>query len=341
MQSNQWKAASAQLLKHWSRSGISQLPVSTAASQSLATSWLETNASLVFETNEPAIPPSNSEMRSAPLESNEARNATRVAESSVHAGIISQRAVQSASSKMSEIDSKSINPTISTASLPAVTQPIAEKPAEFVAAKSAEIGTWSSPKLTMVQRQSTFDELNAQVVACRKCEDIVCRRQRTVFGVGALNARVVMFGEAPGADEDRIGEPFVGAAGQLLDKILVASGLKRPEVYILNALKCRPPNNRTPTEEEIENCRPFFESQLETIQPEYIVCWGAIAVRAVLGSKDSVGRLRGRFHSFRGAKVLVTYHPSYLLRTPDAKKLTWEDMKMLMKDMGIPIPGKS
>lgn len=150
-----------------------------------------------------------------------------------------------------------------------------------------------------------------------------------------------MFGEAPGADEDRIGEPFVGAAGQLLDKILVASGLKRPEVYILNSLKCRPPNNRTPAEAEIENCRPFFEAQLETIQPEYIVCWGAVAVRAVLGSTDSVGRLRGKFHSYRGAKVLVTYHPSYLLRTPDAKKLTWEDMKMLMKDMGIPIPGKS
>lgn len=150
-----------------------------------------------------------------------------------------------------------------------------------------------------------------------------------------------MFGEAPGADEDRIGEPFVGAAGQLLDKILVASGLKRSEVYILNALKCRPPNNRTPTETEIENCRPFFESQLEAIQPEYIVCWGAIAVRAVLGSTDSVGRLRGKFHAYRGAKVLVTYHPSYLLRTPDAKKLTWEDMKMLMMDMGISLPGKS
>jgi len=147
-----------------------------------------------------------------------------------------------------------------------------------------------------------------------------------------------MFGEAPGAEEDRVGEPFVGPAGQLLDKILSSSGLKKPEVYIVNALKCRPPNNRTPTDSEIENCRPFFEAQLETIQPEFIVCWGAVAVRAVLGSTESIGRLRGKFHNYRGAKVLVTYHPAYLLRTPDAKKLTWEDMKMLMREMGSPIP---
>jgi DNA polymerase len=147
-----------------------------------------------------------------------------------------------------------------------------------------------------------------------------------------------MFGEAPGADEDRTGEPFVGAAGQLMDKILVASGLKREDVFIMNALKCRPPNNRTPTDVEIENCRPFFEAQLETIQPEYIVCWGSVAVRAVLKSTESVGRLRGRFHHYRGAKVLVTYHPAYLLRNPDAKRLTWEDMKFLMRELGIPVP---
>jgi DNA polymerase len=207
--------------------------------------------------------------------------------------------------------------------------------------KHVSIGVWNTKPLTILERESEFNALNSQVMACRKCDEIVCRRQRTVFGVGSLNAKVVMFGEAPGADEDRVGEPFVGAAGQLLDKILVASGLKRQEVYIINALKCRPPNNRTPTDVEIENCRPFFEAQLEAIQPQYIVCWGAVAVRSVLGSTDSVGRLRGKFHAFRGAKVMVTYHPSYLLRTPDAKKLTWEDMKMLMKDMGIPIPGKS
>ncbi len=214
---------------------------------------------------------------------------------------------------------------------------IASPPAESLGTP----GTWHSKTLDVSSRALQLHELNEQVKACRKCEDIVCRRQQTVFGVGATQARVVMFGEAPGADEDRVGEPFVGAAGQLLDKILAASGLHRPDVYILNALKCRPPNNRTPTELEIENCRPFFESQLEAIQPEYIVCWGAVAVRAVLRSTESVGRLRGKFHAFRGAKVMVTYHPAYLLRNPDAKRLTWDDMKMLIKEMGMQIPTKS
>lgn len=143
-----------------------------------------------------------------------------------------------------------------------------------------------------------------------------------------------MFGEAPGAEEDRTGEPFVGPAGQLLDKILVATGLKRDEVYIMNTLKCRPPNNRTPTEIEVENCRPFFESQIEILQPEYIICWGSVASRALLKTTESIGRLRGRFYRYKQAKVLVTYHPSYLLRNPDAKRQTWEDMKFLMRDMG-------
>jgi DNA polymerase len=159
-----------------------------------------------------------------------------------------------------------------------------------------------------------------------------------VFGIGPLRPKLVMVGEAPGAEEDRAGEPFVGAAGQLLDKILAASGLAREQVYIMNTLKCRPPGNRTPVDTEIENCRPFFESQLEILQPEYIICWGSIAARAVLRRNDSVGRLRGRFHSYKNAKVLVTYHPSYLLRTPDAKHQTWDDMKMLMRELGITPP---
>ena len=284
MDRNQWKTASEQLLKHWSRSGVSQIPSGTPQTLAAAATWLEKNDSAIFdaEVTMTSIPPEPA----VTLKSENVSSVSTVKES--------------------------------------IPSPIA--------------GTWNSPPIPIYDRQEVFDSLNSQVMACRKCEEIVCRRQRTVFGVGSINARVVMFGEAPGADEDRVGEPFVGAAGQLLDKILVASGLKRAEVYIVNALKCRPPNNRTPTDAEIENCRPFFETQLETIQPEYIVCWGSVAVRAVLGSTDSVGRLRGKFHSFRGAKVLVTYHPAYLLRTPDAKKLTWEDMKFLMQDMGIPIP---
>ncbi len=331
MQRNQWKAASAQLLKHWSRSGISQVPTTSAESQANAVSWLETHESLVFEVPEPAISLANGNVAShAPI--TQPNTANLVAEPSPQ-----RQPVAFAPQLVAEPTHKSSPEPIS----PAIPNAAPRPTAAIAATQPSMVGTWSSKSLPILDREIAFDALNAQVVACRKCEEIVCRRQRTVFGVGALNARVVMFGEAPGADEDRLGEPFVGAAGQLLDKILVASGLKRTEVYILNSLKCRPPNNRTPAEAEIENCRPFFETQLETIQPEYIVCWGAVAVRAVLGSTDSVGRLRGKFHSYRGAKVLVTYHPSYLLRTPDAKKLTWEDMKMLMKDMGIPIPGKS
>ncbi len=303
MQRNQWRKASEQLLKHWQRSGISQIPSSSVVAESAASDWLDANASTVFAA-------STQVFETAPQESAVSSTAALVREPAPVA-VFQPPTVNTAE----ELPPGSIN--------------------EFAIAK------WNTKALPMLERSNSLGELNDAVIACRKCEEIVCRRQRTVFGVGSLNTRVVMFGEAPGADEDRLGEPFVGAAGQLLDKILAACGLGRSEVYILNALKCRPPNNRTPTENEIENCRPFFEQQLETIQPEYIVCWGAVAVRAVLQSTASVGRLRGRFHAFRGAKVLVTYHPAYLLRNTDAKRLTWEDMKLLMKDMGRQIPGKN
>jgi uracil-DNA glycosylase family 4 len=197
---------------------------------------------------------------------------------------------------------------------------------------------WENASLDDNSRAVALQGLHEEVKACRKCTDIVCRRMQTVFGIGPLRPKLVMMGEAPGAEEDRAGEPFVGAAGQLLDKILVASGLARNQVYIMNTLKCRPPGNRTPVDAEIDNCRPFFESQLGILQPEYIICWGAVAARALLRRNDSVGRLRGRFHSYKNAKVLVTYHPSYLLRTPEAKHQTWDDMKMLMRELGITPP---
>ncbi len=252
--------------------------------------------------------------------------------------------------KLGLIQEKSPEATADTKSLPPPSRPTSKVSVSRVGSPSialpnsnakgdmTEAGVWQSDSLSPDNRHKHFLALQDEVNACRKCNDIVCKRQRTVFGVGPVHAKLVMFGEAPGADEDRMGEPFVGAAGQLMDKILVASGLKREDVFIMNALKCRPPNNRTPTDVEIENCRPFFEAQLETIQPDYIVCWGAVAVRAVLKSTESVGRLRGRFHHYRGAKVLVTYHPAYLLRNPDAKRLTWEDMKFLMHELGIPVP---
>jgi DNA polymerase len=142
-------------------------------------------------------------------------------------------------------------------------------------------------------------------------------------------------GEAPGADEDRVGKPFVGRAGQLLTKIISAMRLERSDVYILNALKCRPPQNRTPVPDEIDSCRHFVETQLNILQPAFIVCLGAVAVRSLLHSNLPIGRLRGQFHAYRGARVVVTYHPSYLLRNESAKKLVWQDMQMLMREMGL------
>jgi uracil-DNA glycosylase len=183
--------------------------------------------------------------------------------------------------------------------------------------------------------------LNQQVAACQRCPELASQRTKTVFGVGNPRARILFLGEAPGADEDRQGIPFVGAAGQLLDQIIVASRLKREELYICNVLKCRPPNNRTPEEIECANCREYLLGQLAAIDPEYIVCWGAVAAQNLLQNKLSVGKLRGKFHSYGRAKVLCTYHPSYLLRTPTAKKDVWADMQFLMKDMGVDLKAKS
>ena len=145
----------------------------------------------------------------------------------------------------------------------------------------------------------------------------------------------MFIGEAPGADEDEQGEPFVGRAGQLLDKIIEASKLVREELYICNILRCRPPGNRNPANEEAANCREYLDGQIATVNPEYIVCWGLIAAKNLLDSTISIGKLRGKFHQHGNAKVLCTYHPSYLLRNPAAKTDVWKDMKFLMKDMGV------
>lgn len=192
---------------------------------------------------------------------------------------------------------------------------------------------WSLPVLSPEQRQESLEVLAGQARDCRLCSAIVSYRQQTVFGAGPVSPRVCFVGEAPGAEEDRSGQPFVGKAGQLLTKIITAMKLSRDQVYILNALKCRPPQNRTPLNEEIEHCRHFVESQLDLLQPEFIVCLGAVAVRSILQSELSIGRLRGKFHRYRGARVVVTYHPSYLLRNESAKRLVWDDMKMLMAEL--------
>ncbi|MCA9193398.1 MAG: uracil-DNA glycosylase [Planctomycetales bacterium] len=196
-------------------------------------------------------------------------------------------------------------------------------------------GQWTLPVLGDVQRQERFVGLKQEIQNCRACSHIVPYRQQIVFGEGPLAPTVCFMGEAPGADEDRTGRPFVGKAGQLLTKIIEAMKLKRDEVFILNALKCRPPQNRTPVQEEIDHCHHFVATQLNVLQPKYIVCLGAVAVRSLLGGSQSIGQLRGRFYDYGGAKVLVTYHPSYLLRNESAKKLVWADMQILMRELGL------
>ena len=161
------------------------------------------------------------------------------------------------------------------------------------------------------------------------------RGRRPCFGVGNPDARLCFFGEAPGADEDRLGEPFVGRAGQLLDKIIEACQLRREDVYICNVLRCRPPGNRTPSAEEVANCRGHFERQLAIIQPEFVCCLGSVAAQALLDTTESIGRLRKKFFERSGMRIICTYHPAYLLRNPAAKRDVWDDMKLLMAEMGV------
>ena len=188
-----------------------------------------------------------------------------------------------------------------------------------------------------VSSAKTLKVLAQEVAGCTRCGELASTRTQTVFGVGDPNARLCFLGEAPGADEDRQGEPFVGRAGQLLNKILEACKLRREDVYILNILKCRPPANRNPLPEESQNCRRFLHRQLELIKPEYICCLGSVAAQNLLETTETIGRLRGSVHQFHGVKVVCTYHPAYLLRNPSAKKQTWEDMKLLMRELGTPV----
>lgn len=191
-------------------------------------------------------------------------------------------------------------------------------------------------------RASQLATIQSEVAACRRCHELATTRTQTVFGVGNQRARLCFMGEAPGADEDRQGIPFVGRAGKLLtDMIEKGMCLSRDEIYILNVLKCRPPENRPPNAGEIANCREYFERQLAALRPEFICCLGTVAAQALLKTTTPVGRLRGRIHSYEHAKVIVTYHPSYLLRSPEMKKEAWLDLQLLMREMGLPIPKRT
>ncbi len=176
----------------------------------------------------------------------------------------------------------------------------------------------------------TLDELNAMICTCTKCP-LGFTRTKFVFGVGNPHATLMLIGEAPGADEDAQGEPFVGRAGQLLTKILEAINFKRSDVYICNILKCRPPNNRKPTPEESETCKPYLKKQIDLVKPAVILCLGLTAAENLLGTRESMSRLRGRVLRYEGIPVMVTYHPAALLRNPNWKRPTWEDVQAVRK----------
>jgi uracil-DNA glycosylase len=185
------------------------------------------------------------------------------------------------------------------------------------------------------ERPAKLEIIRREVAACTRCAELAATRTQTVFGVGNLNARLMFVGEAPGADEDRQGEPFVGKAGQLLTKIIEACRMTRDDVYIANILKCRPPGNRNPEPDEVKNCRGYLDRQLAIIRPDYICCLGSVAAKSLLNTETTIGRMRGRFYEYEGIPVLCTYHPAYLLRNPSAKRDVWEDMKLLMARMGV------
>ena len=174
---------------------------------------------------------------------------------------------------------------------------------------------------------------------CTRCR-LHKGRKNIVFGVGNVNAEIMFVGEGPGADEDEQGEPFVGRAGQLLNNMIAAMGLKRSDVYIANVVKCRPPQNRTPEKDECDTCSPFLMRQIEMIQPKVIVALGAVAAKNLLAVNESMANLRGHWYDFKNCRLLVTYHPAYLLRDPRQKKEAWKDLQMVMKYLGLKPPAK-
>lgn len=177
-----------------------------------------------------------------------------------------------------------------------------------------------------------WDELRSSVAACTRC-GLHESRTQTVFGVGNPEADWMIIGEAPGAEEDRRGEPFVGRAGKLLDEMLVAIGETRASVFIANILKCRPPNNRDPSQDEAASCRPYLERQIELVQPKIVLAVGRIAAQQLLQSDAPVGRLRGTVHQLGAVPLVVTYHPAYLLRSPSQKRKSWDDLCLATRVM--------
>jgi uracil-DNA glycosylase len=197
------------------------------------------------------------------------------------------------------------------------------------------IGSFVAPE----GRPEALRAIQAEIGNCTRCA-LSKGRNKIVFGDGDPNARLMFVGEGPGADEDASGIPFVGKAGQLLNNMIAATGLKREEVYIANVVKCRPPQNRVPEPDEANTCTPFLFQQMDVVRPEVVVALGSTAATYLLGVKSSLSGLRGRIHQCRGTKLIVTYHPAYLLRDPNQKKAAWQDLKLAMAELGLSVPGR-
>jgi uracil-DNA glycosylase family 4 len=202
-------------------------------------------------------------------------------------------------------------------------------PVDAIDEPSISVDTHAIP-VTTKANAILLREIRADIGDCTRCKLHEQGRKQIVFGVGNPQAELMFVGEAPGADEDIQGEPFVGRAGQLLTKIIEAMGRKREDVYIANVIKCRPPGNRNPEPDEVASCQPFLFRQIDTIQPSVIVALGTFAAQTLLDTKDPISRLRGRAWKCRAARLVATFHPAYLLRNPASKRDVWEDMKMVM-----------
>jgi DNA polymerase len=185
----------------------------------------------------------------------------------------------------------------------------------------------------LAAQPETLEDIRADLGDCTRCP-LSQTRTHIVFGEGAPDARLMFIGEGPGGEEDRCGRPFVGAAGQLLTKIITAMNLSRETVYIANIVKCRPPGNRTPEPGEVKACLPFLKRQLAAVEPQVICALGSVAARTLLGTETPISRLRGRFHEFLGVPVMPTFHPAFLLRNPERKRDVWNDVQQIMARLG-------
>ena len=196
----------------------------------------------------------------------------------------------------------------------------------------------AAPESSLSDPAQALLAIREDIGDCTRCRLAKQGRKQIVFGVGNPRAELMFIGEAPGADEDIQGEPFVGRAGQLLNNMIKAMGLSREEIYIANIIKCRPPGNRTPERDECETCSPFLMRQIAAIKPKAIVALGAIAAKTLLAINAPMMELRGKWYDFRGTKLAVTYHPAFLLRDPRQKKEAWKDLQMVMKELGLKAP---